>query len=123
MTGLPTILIVEDEILILDMLADELREAGFDVLCAATGEEAVQLLESGATIDALLTDVRLPGATDGWTVARAARLLRPDLPVLYATGFSQQQPDMVAGATLLRKPFVPRTAVEAIRAYGVGTPP
>lgn len=58
------ILVVEDEFLVRELVADELREAGFDVLEAETGAEAVAQCE-GQDPDVLFTDIRLPGNLDG----------------------------------------------------------
>ena len=88
----PTVLMVEDEMLLGNVVADELEEAGYRVLSAMTGEEALALLEGAEPIDLLFTDIRLPGLIDGWHLAEAARRLRPDLPVIYASGYTVQQP-------------------------------
>ena len=76
----PTVLMVEDEMLLGNVVADELEEAGYRVLSAMTGEEALALLEGAEPIDLLFTDIRLPGLIDGWHLAEAARRLRPDSP-------------------------------------------
>jgi len=59
-------LVVEDEWLLRMELVDELREAGFQTLEAATGDAALSLLDSDLEADFLVTDIRLPGAADGW---------------------------------------------------------
>jgi CheY-like chemotaxis protein len=85
------------------MAVTELEDAGFEVIEAASGEEALRLLQTGITLDALLTDIRLPGA-NGWAVASAYRERFPDLPVLYVTGYSEQmQP--VPGGIIISKPY------------------
>ena len=71
-----TILVVEDEELVRDMVAEELRDAGFHVLEAADGEAASSLLADDCSVDVLFTDIRLPGPLDGWAVAQLARQLR-----------------------------------------------
>jgi CheY-like chemotaxis protein len=76
----PTVLLVEDEILLSDVVAEELEAAGYQVLTALTGEEALMLLEAQDSVDLLLTDVRLPGGVDGWQVAAAARRTFPPFP-------------------------------------------
>ena len=67
----PVVLVVEDEFALCDVIADELEAAGYVVITAATGEEAVGILDR-QPIDLLLTDIRLPGIVDGWRVAEAA---------------------------------------------------
>lgn len=108
------ILLVEDEWLILDVAAAELEEAGFDVLTAQDGDAALALLEGGAEVDLLFTDIRMPGQLDGWALARAARALRPDLPVAFASGYSREEP-AVENAMFFKKPY--RTA-DIIAALG-----
>jgi CheY-like chemotaxis protein len=68
-----TVLVVEDEPLLCELMADELKTLGFTVLRAATGEEAVKVIEGEEPVDVLFTDIRLPGALDGWDVAEKFR--------------------------------------------------
>jgi CheY-like chemotaxis protein len=82
----PGVLIVEDEALIGLATVEWLAEEGFSVQLAASGEEALRLLRDDDTVDALFTDINLPGDLDGWTLAQQARELRPDLAVVYASG-------------------------------------
>jgi CheY-like chemotaxis protein len=83
----PTILVVEDEVLVRLMLSDYLQECGFKVMEAATADEAVMILEKGTVqIDTVLTDVRMPGALDGFGLARWIREHRPGLPVILTSG-------------------------------------
>lgn len=82
----PGVLIVEDEALIGLATVEWLAEEGFDVQLAATGEEALQMLRDDETVDALFTDINLPGDLDGWKLAQKAREMRPDLAVVYASG-------------------------------------
>jgi CheY-like chemotaxis protein len=97
------ILVVEDDPFIRDMAVTELEDAGYQVMEAASGGQALRLLQAGIAVDALLTDVRMPEAT-GWEVARAYRERFPELPVLYVTGYAEQmQP--VTGGIILSKPY------------------
>lgn len=114
-----TILVVEDEILLVDMVTEELEEAGYRVLSALTGEEALTYLSGPDAIDLLFTDIRLPGGMDGWRVAEAARRLRPGLPVIYVTGYSVEQPRKVSGSRFMVKPYRPSMVVEAIKEFGL----
>ena len=79
------ILVVEDDPFVREMALAGLEEAGFEVIEAGSGDDALRLLQAGIAFDALLTDIRLPGA-NGRAVARAYRERFPDLPVLYVTG-------------------------------------
>ena len=108
------ILVVEDDPLIREFVAEALREAGFDVVHAAHGEEALEWCRRRFA-DVLVTDVRLPGNVDGWQIAERCREHNPDLPVIYTTGFSPVAPRPVAGSMLLQKPFHPRDIVRAVR--------
>lgn len=101
----PTVLIVEDQELVLQVAASEFEDAGFAVLTASNGDTALAQLDSDTAIDLLFTDIRMPGLIDGWEIANRARKLRPHLPVIYATGFSGQIPETVEGAILFRKPY------------------
>ena len=103
-----TILVVEDEPAVLDMLRDLFGEAGYRVLAASNGIEAQARFDSGARIDLLVTDVGLPGL-NGRQVADAARLARPDLPVLFMTGYAELAATtggfLEPGMALIAKPF------------------
>ena len=110
-----TVLIVEDEFLVRDMIAEELRDAGFKVLEAGDGEAAAGILNSPGRIDLLFTDIRLPGRLDGWEVARVARRARAALPVIYATGYTVDRMAEVPGSTFLHKPYEPSAIVATIR--------
>ena len=79
------LLLVEDEFLISEMVAEDLSEQGFVVSAVANASDALSHLASAA-VDILFTDVKLPGGIDGMTLARRAREMRPDLPVVYASG-------------------------------------
>lgn len=107
-----TILLVEDEVLISDMVADALEEQGFTVHVASNAADALRHIESGAGVDALFTDVHLPGGMDGSELATRVRALRPDMPIVYASG--QWQPDdqsrLVPRSVFLAKPYDPRDA-------------
>jgi CheY-like chemotaxis protein len=81
-----TVLVVEDEPLIREMVADILQEGGFAVHAVATAGEALRLVASEAAIDILFTDLNLAGGMDGAVLAQTARGLRPDLPVVFASG-------------------------------------
>ncbi len=80
-----------------------LEDAGYEVIEAADGGQALTLLQAGIALDALLTDVRMPEA-NGWVVARVYRERFPDLPVMYVTGYAEQvQP--VPGGIIIAKPY------------------
>jgi DNA-binding response OmpR family regulator len=104
------ILVVEDDPLIREFVVEALREEGYQVIHAANGEDA--LAWCGRRVaDVLVTDVRLPGRVDGWQIAERCREQDPDLPVIYATGFSPVEPRPVSGSLILQKPYDPADIV------------
>ena len=101
------LLYVEDEIIVSMVVLMALEDAGFEVLHMLDGRAGVEALESRPeNLQALVTDVRLP-EIDGWEIARRARELNPDLPVIYVTGDSgaDWRFEGVSGSVLLQKPF------------------
>jgi CheY-like chemotaxis protein len=108
------VLVAEDDPFIRDMAVAELEEAGHHVMEAASGGQALRLLQTGIAVDALLTDIRMPEA-NGWEVARAYRERFPDLPVVYVTGYAEQmQP--VTGGVILSKPYRMSQVVDLLNA-------
>ena len=81
-----SVLLVEDEWLIGAMVADELSDQGFAVHEVASADAALRYLDSGASVDVLFTDIDLPGDIDGAELAIRVRQLRPDMPIVYASG-------------------------------------
>ncbi len=109
------ILVVEDDVFVREMAVAGLENAGFEVIEADSGEQALRLLQARVTLDALLTDIRLPIA-NGWVVARAYRERFPDLPVLYVTGYAEQmQP--VPGGIIISKPYRMAQVVGVLKAW------
>lgn len=112
------VFVVEDEVLIQDLLTDPLKEAGYQVLIASSGGEAIKLLEGeeAASIRALVTDIKLGPPPSGWEVARRAREVHPDIPVVYVTGDSANDwPSQgVPNSLLITKPFAPAQIVTAV---------
>src|SRR5262245_3638569 len=106
------VLLVEDEALISEMVAEVLAEQGFEVHAVGSAPEALCLLRAGAAVDALFTDISLPGGMDGIALADEARLLRPGLPVVFASGrwsLLDRLRDRPRAA-LLPKPYSPQHA-------------
>ena len=103
-----TILVVEDNEEVRSFSAETLRELGYTVLLAADADAALRLLESGAAVALLFTDVVLPGK-NGQVLSDMARQLRPDIRVLFTTGYSRNaivhHGRLDPGVNLLTKPF------------------
>ncbi|GGC44184.1 response regulator [Siccirubricoccus deserti] len=106
-------------------LVDALSDGGFEVLEAADAKEALGLVCDRGDIAAMLTDINLPGGSDGFALARAVRVVRPEMPVLYASGrySGVEAGQAVDGARFLAKPFTPTLAATMIRELmAEGTP-
>ena len=80
------ILVVDDDQLMRDMTLRRLAKLGYRAIAAASGAEALEALASGADVDLLLTDIRMPGGLHGPALAKEARRLRPQIKVLFVTG-------------------------------------
>ena len=112
------IFVVEDEHPIRDLLEDALKEGGFAVATAAEGAQAIQMLETAdPDYRALVTDVHLPpGELTGWDVAKRARELNPEIPVVYMTGAAGHDwaSNGVPNSVLVPKPFAAAQVVTAV---------
>jgi CheY-like chemotaxis protein len=113
----PLLLVVEDEPLVLLVAQDALEAGGYTVLPVQVASEALGLLDSRiAELAGLVTDVRLPGGRDGWEIARHARELRADLPVVYTTGDSAADwaAKGVPNSLVVQKPYAGAQLLTAI---------
>ncbi|RYE08445.1 MAG: PAS domain S-box protein [Hyphomicrobiales bacterium] len=124
-----TILLVDDEPLIRMVAAEQLEELGYIVVEAAEAASALRILNSGRQIDLLITDVGLPGGMNGRQLADAAREQRPDLEVLFVTGYAENavlnHGHLDRGMHVMTKPFVMETFARRVReliARGKGAP-
>jgi PAS domain S-box-containing protein len=118
--GGETLLVVEDEALVLDVATRILSQHGYSVLAARSGAEALKLLESNrGPIQLLLTDVVMPGLT-GKDVAEQVSKVRPEIRVLYMSGYPESviasQGVVEQGIRLLSKPFKAPDLLEHVRA-------
>jgi CheY-like chemotaxis protein len=114
-----TILLVEDDADVRIFATELLRDLGYDVLAAATGPEGLSLLEAHPEVRLLFTDVALPGGMTGRQLADLAMQRRPDLKVLYTTGYARNaivhQGRLDPGVELLVKPFTSAALAGRIR--------
>lgn len=103
------VLVVEDEPVILMVLTDYLSGQGYRVLQAENGEQAFEILASKPHLDMLITDYRLPGGISGVQIAEPAVKLRPDLKVIFISGYAKEIRETGSPITLkapiLEKPF------------------
>nr|WP_153221083.1 PAS domain-containing sensor histidine kinase [Pseudomonas sp. SZ57] len=108
-TGDETILVVDDEPAVRLLIVELLEDLGYVVLQAERGADALTILQSKAAIDLLITDVGLPGGMNGRQVADAARDVRPDLKILFVTGYAENaalaHDTLEPGMHVLPKPF------------------
>jgi PAS domain S-box-containing protein len=105
-----TVLVIDDEPTVRMLIVDVLEEAGYTALEAEDGPAGIKLLQAGARIALLITDVGLPGGMNGRQVADAARELQPDLKVLFVTGYAENAAisngHLAPGMAVITKPFV-----------------
>ncbi len=125
-TGVGTILVVEDDRAVRKLVAKILLEAGYRVLVAALPSEAISLANWEPSIDVLVTDVVMP-EMNGHELARGLLAQRPDLRVLYISGYT---PDVVRGKgvvthqeSFLQKPFTAAALTQAVRELAAKKPP
>ena len=113
----PVILLVEDEPLVLLVAQDALEAGGYVVVPVDHPSKAMSVLDERiAELAGLVTDIRLPGGTDGWAIARHAREMRPDLPVVYTTGDSAGDWPVkgVPNSVVVQKPYAAAQLLTAI---------
>ena len=114
-----TILVVDDDALILQCVRRILEQASYVVLTSPSGDHALEIIERGdARVDLVVTDIVMPGSIDGFTLAAKIRQRGAKPPVLFITGTLSEDDEYVAPIArkrlLLRKPFSPRQLVEFI---------
>jgi len=99
------VLVVEDDPVVASTVAAALEDTGCRVVRVPTADDALPLLAGGAQIDLLFSDVIMPGRLSGVDLVREARRLRPGLPVLLTTGYSERTVAAVADVQVLAKPY------------------
>jgi CheY-like chemotaxis protein len=112
-----TVLIVDDEAQVCELSAATLRRAGYQVLTAASGREAIELANELNPIDVLLTDLRMPNMNGG-ELARALSTTHPQLRVIVMSGFADEILETVdrrAPIARLDKPFTQAALKDAVR--------
>ena len=112
----PVVLLVEDEPLVRLTQVDILKESDFWVVEAQDADEAFELLKSRPEINAILTDVNMPGSMDGFEFARLVRQGWPEVAVLVISGKTGPGPgDLPPNATFLHKPIMPDDLIAALQ--------
>ena len=122
-----TVLIVEDEEIVRELVCQVLSEQGYDVLCAANGAEALRMNAErrGTSIALLITDVVMP-QMGGLELSRQLTTLRPELRVLYVSGYSEddmnEQGVLSPDVEFLEKPFTPQAILKKVREILTSSP-
>ena len=113
------ILVVEDDESLRKIALQMLQNQGYHVAGAHTGQEALRILGESPPFDLLFTDLVLPGGMDGLAIAEEARRLRPEIKILYTTGYSDapatRNGALVPGVTLAEKPYARAKLLQMIR--------
>ena len=116
-----SVLVVEDDILVRMMIAEELRGAGFLVLEAANADEALKILEGNTRINLVMTDVMMPGSMDGVGLAAAVRSKWPLLKIVVASVEAPAWPRLGLADAFIGKPYDPARVVGRIKALLAGS--
>jgi CheY-like chemotaxis protein len=111
----PTVLVVEDDAIIRLSAVEHLKDEGFVVLEAGSGEAALCFLDTDQRIDLLFTDIRLGDKLNGWDVGEAFRVRFPNIAVLYTSGNSISPPRNVDRSRFFAKPYEPGKIAGACR--------
>jgi CheY-like chemotaxis protein len=118
--GGETILVVEDDPLVRQYVLTQIQSLGYTTLSASNGTEALAVIDSGKEIDLLFTDVIMPGSMNGRELAEQAIKRRPDIRVLYTSGYTENaiihHGRLDAGVVLLAKPYRRSDLATLIRA-------
>jgi len=102
--GSGRVLFVEDDPLVREAVVRGLEDCGFDVLVAADGDKALAMLDAGLDADVVFSDIVMPGRVSGIDLAGILRERRPGLPVVLATGYTDQRA-VIPGVQVLAKPY------------------
>jgi two-component system, cell cycle sensor histidine kinase and response regulator CckA len=116
--GSERVLLVEDEAVVRSVVERTLQRAGYSVVVATSGDEALELTQHDSRFDLLISDVVMPGVS-GWELGKRLRGRWPKLRILYMSGYTEDvvNDDGVAGlgAPFLQKPFLPVDLLAAVR--------
>jgi CheY-like chemotaxis protein len=108
-----TVLVVEDEAIIRDMVAEELEDAGFTVVIAMNADHAIPILENRLDIQLVFTDIDMPGSMDGLKLAAA---VRDRWPIIITAG-KARPPEIPANALFIPKPYLGKNVVTAMKTF------
>jgi CheY-like chemotaxis protein len=117
MVGLPKVLVVEDEALLLFSISDELKDAGFEVLEAVDAQQALGLLERNPDVKAIFTDINMPGSMDGLALSRYVRDRWPPIKIIVTSGKHRPSDrDLPEEGLFVPKPYTTGGVIAALTA-------
>jgi|GraSoi_2013_60cm_1033757.scaffolds.fasta_scaffold18712_4 CheY-like chemotaxis protein len=111
------ILVADDDEAILELILTILRDEGYRVTSAINGDVALVILQQGLPFQLLITDIAMPGLLDGYALARKARELRPEMQIIYMTGFASMASVRSRGAPYgqtIVKPWTTQVLLAAV---------
>jgi CheY-like chemotaxis protein len=112
----PVVLVVEDELLLRINAAEMVADAGFEVIEAASADEAIDILEARRDITVVFTDIQMPGSMDGLKLARAVRGRWPPIKIVATSGLVDVgEKDLPEGGRFLAKPYSPEAIAGLLR--------
>ena len=111
-----TVLIVEDEVLVREVVQIELEDAGYDVIVAGSADAAIEILEARMDIHLVFTDIDMPGSMNGLKLAACVRDRWPPVHIIITTG-KERPLEIPANALFIPKPYLGQTVVDAIRTF------
>ena len=111
-----TVLVVEDEFLVRQVLQIELEDAGYEVVLADSADAAIAILEARSDIHLVFTDIDMPGSMDGLKLAACVRDRWPPIHIIITTGKARPR-EIPANALFIPKPYVGRAVIDAVRTF------
>jgi two-component system, response regulator PdtaR len=113
-----TVLVVEDEFLVMMAITADLTAEGYDVLTASNADQAIEILESRNDIETIFTDIEMPGSMDGLKLARAVRYRWPPVNIVITSGKKRPRDDeMPKNSGFVAKPYEANDVLNALRAF------
>jgi two-component system, response regulator PdtaR len=113
--GRPTVLVVEDDVLLRMDAVDIIRNAGFEAVEAANADEAIAILEARPNIHVVFTDIQMPGSMDGLKLAKFVKYRWPPIKIVATSGLVKvSREDLPAGGRFLAKPYTPAEVIRTL---------
>jgi signal transduction histidine kinase len=108
------VLVVDDNADVAAFAVSMLEELGYSARCVGNAKDALAMLDDGAQVDVVFTDVVMPGDMNGMEMAALLKATRPEIGLVMASGYSEVEPDVGLGVTLLSKPYRLEELAEAV---------